>query len=496
MELNAQQKQALALAAARKRKAAQAQTSGVVPQALSGVNEGAANFLSLPNNLVVGAEMGLRSIGPGLVNLFGGNAQMPQESFLRPLLPDAGERYRAAATEIGAIKPETDDPAGKFARRVGEEVGANLIPAMGVPAKVAAVVSSAGSGIGAATMEQLFPDNPLAEFAGQMAGGIVPVGIGNAIERQSMKMAAPSLDDLRAAKNAAYREVDNLGVVYTPQAVDDLVSRFEAAGAKINPIRHGKAASMLDEIRTLRGRPQTLSELDELRQAIKRDLIDVPDGGERFFGFEFRNALDDFIERAQASMLQGGDPVAASTAINKARELNGRFRKVEDFERQMRKATNAAASTGSGGNINNQIRQKARQILDNEKRTLGYTDEEYAALEKLITQGAGEDLLRLIGKMAPGGNGLMTALNTGAIVHNPALAAIPAVAQVAKFIADKGTGKQAEILRALLARGGPIDIPKLGPRSRQVLEALLTTQAANQNAPRSTVVEALRASGQ
>lgn len=494
MELNVQQKQALALAAARKRKVAAAQTGGVVPQALSGVNEGAANFLSLPNNVIGAAEIGLRSIGPGLVNLFGGNAQMPTEPLLK--LPDAGEAYRAAATEIGAIKPETDEAAGQFARRVGQEVGANIIPTMGVPAKVASMAASVGSGVGAAAADMIAPDNPLAEFAGQMIGGGLTVGAANAIERHGLKTAAPSLDDLKVAKNAAYRAVDKLGVVYSPQAVDDLIARMEATGAKINPLRHQAAKSVLDDIRTLKGKPLTLTQLDELRQVIARDLIKTPDGGNRFFGYEFKNTLDDFINRANPSMLQSGDAVAASTAINKARELNTRFRKVEDFERQMGKATTAAASSGSGGNINNQIRQKARQILDNPKRTLAYSDEELAALEKLITQGAGEDILRTIGKLAPGGNGLMTALNTGAIVHNPALAGIPAIAQIAKFLADRGTGKQAEILRALLARGGPVDIPALGPRSQQVLEALLTTQAANQNAPRSTVMDALKASGQ
>lgn len=488
MELNVQQKQALALAAARKRKAAAAQTSGIVPQALSGVNEGAANFLSLPNTI----ELGLRSIGPAIGNALGGDFQMPTQS----LLPDAGAQFRQLGEGIGAIKPETDDPAGQFARRVGQEVGANIIPTMGVPAKAASLAASVGSGVGAATANMIAPDNSLAEFAGQMIGGGLTVGAANAIERHGLKAAAPSLDELRAAKNAAYKDVDNLGVVYSPQAVDDLIARMEAAGGKINPMRHQKAASVLEDIRKLKGKPQSLTELDELRQVIARDLIKTPDGGERFFGYEFRNTLDDFIERATASQLQGGDPVAASTAINKARELNTRYRKVEDFDRQMTKATNAAASTGSGGNINNQIRQKARQILDNEKRTLGYSQEELEALQKLITQGSLEDVMRLVGKLSPGGNGLMTALNTGAIVHNPALVAVPAVASVAKFFADRGTAKQAEILRAILARGGPVNVPALGPRSEQVLEALLATQAANQNTPRQSVAEALRASGQ
>ncbi len=456
---------------------------GLMGQVTSGLTEGAANLLSLPNTV----EMGLRSIGPAIGNAAGGDFEMPQESWL----PDAGARFRGAADAAGAMTPATDDPAGKFGRRVAQEVGANLIPAMGVPAKVASLASSLGSGVGAAIMQEVAPDNPLAEFAGQIVMGGIPVSIGNAAEKARMRTAAPTLDDLRAAKSAAYAAVDNLGVQYSPAATNDLILRMKAAGAKINPMRHPKSASMLAEIEGISGQPQTLTQLDELRQVIKRDLIDSADGSERHWGKQFQTELDDFIAKAQPSQMVSGDPATAAAAINNARKLNSQYRKVEDFERQMTKADNATAASGSGGNLNNQIRAKARQILDNPKRTRGYSAEELEALKKVISPGRGEDLLRGIGKVAPGGNGLMTALNTGAIVHNPALAAIPAVAQVAKTIADKGTVNRAAMMKALLANGTKTAVPAIGPRTEKVIEALIATQAANQNEPNSAVARAL-----
>lgn len=498
VDMSIEQKRAVALAKARQAAQGSGADRGLMGQITSGLTEGAANMLSLPNTV----EMGLRSIGPAIGNAAGGNFEMPQESWL----PDAGARFRGAADAAGSMTPVTDDPTGKFGRRVAQEIGANIIPAMGTPAKVASVVSSALSGVGAATAQHFLPGNQLAEFAGQVIGGGVPVSIGNQVERMGMAKAAPTLDDLRAAKSAAYSAVDNLGAQYSPKAVEDLILRMQAAGAKINPLRHQKAASVLDDIKGLAGQPQTLTQLDELRQVIKRDLLDTADGGERHWGKEFQSTLDDFIATAhpgfasgdkiarssnvmtgapsttiQSGTLGGIDEVAASTAINKARSLNGRYKRVEDFERQMTKADNATAASGSGGNLNNQIRQKARQILDNPKRTRGYSPEELEALKKVVQPGRGEDALRGIGKIAPGGSGLMTAINLAALSHNPLLAPIPIAGSIAKTIADKGTVNRAAILKALLANGSKTAVPALGPRTAQVVEALMATQAANQN---------------
>jgi hypothetical protein len=447
---------------------------GTAEQGMSGVNEGLANFLSLPNT----AELGLRSIGPMIGNAFGGHFAMPEKS----MLPDAGADYRRMADSMNAIKPTTDDPTGKFVRRMGQEVGANLIPSLGVESKVASVLASLGSGAGAATMEAVAPGNPVAEFAGQMIGGGVPLGIGNAMERGAMKTAAPTVDELRASKTAAYKAVEQTGVQYSPKAVDSLVTSMETAGDKINPLRHPKAASMLDDVRSLKGQPQSLTQVDELRQTITRDLIKSADGGERHWGYELRNALDKFVEGAGAAHVTGGDPVAGSSAMNVARALNARYRKTEDFTTQMTKAEHQAGSTASGGNINNAIREKARQILDSPSRRAGYSADELATLEKLVMGGKGDDVARLIGKLAPGGNGLMTALHTGAVIHNPAMAVVPVVAQVAKHMADRGTINRSRVMQALLARGGnPQKLPALAPKTAQALEALLAAQAANQN---------------
>ena len=293
-------------------------------QAMSGVNEGLANFLSLPNSI----ELGLRSIGPAIGNLMGGEFQMPTES----MLPDAGANYRAAATEIGAIRPEVDDPSARFVRRAGQEVGANLLPIAAMPAKVAATVSTLGSGLGAAGAERFFPGNPAAELAGQMLGGLGPAAIFNQAERGAMRRAAPSADDLQDMKRVAYQTADNLGVGYTPQGMADLSNSIAAATAKASPIRHANTTSMVDDIRKWTAGGMTLTQLDELRQVVRRDLIRSGDEANAHFGEAILDEIDDFIAKAGGPQVAGGNAGEGARAITAARELNTRWRKTQMVE--------------------------------------------------------------------------------------------------------------------------------------------------------------------
>lgn len=486
VEMSIEQRRALAMAKARQAAEVDQYNSSPVPQFLSGMNEGAANLLSLPNSV----EMGLRSIGPGIVNAFGGNAEMPTESWL----PDAGASYRRLTDTIGAVKPETDDGVGRFARRVGEEVGAMAIPAIGAPGKVAALASAVGSGAGAAIMEEIAPGNPFAEMAGQAVGGFTPLAVANAAERAAMKAATvPSIDELQIAKSAAYDRVDNLGVAYTPGAYDQLVARMEAAAAResLVPARHSRAQSVLEDFKARQGQPITLTQLDKMRQIIGRDLAKSADGSDRFFGRLFADEVDDFIAKASPAMVSSGNPAVAQEAILAARELNQRFKRAEAFDKEMYNAEMRTEASGSGGNINNATRQRINSILLNPNKRRQFSPEQLAEMERVVRQGQVENVLRTVGKVAPSGNGLMTALNVGAIAHNPAMAAVPVVGTIAKAIADSRTAKGAAEISAMLARGGKPTVPALGPQTEKVAAALLASQAANQNERYKPIVDAL-----
>lgn len=457
--------------------------NNALSQGLSGFNEGLGNMAGLPVDLlnnVVG-------LGMSGVNAVAGTDFKPSQ---RPV--GGSEFFKGLlAPTIGA---ESDNPMLQGVRRVGQEVGAMALPGMGVigkaaaPAKVALgeLASAVGSGTGAAIAQQAFPGNPLAEFAGQMVGGMTPGGISRAVKGSTAAKAAPSVEQLQAAKQAAYKAADNAGVAYTPAAYDkmlvDVVNRFKAD--RFNPKRHKAAASVFETLAAERGKPLTLTELDQLRQIVRRDVVNPSyrsaeleaDG---FFGELMLDAIDDMIAKARGGDILSGSGAQGAELITTARELNTRLRKTEVIEAALIKAERRAASTGSGGNLNNAIRQNIRAILDSKSKSAPFTKEELAAMEKLVRQGKMEDLLRWVGKFSPGGNGLMGMLQVGGTLVNPAVAALPIAGMAAKGMADSGTISKAAKLQAMIARGAPAPKPLPKPYSFPLLAAQAAGQTSN-----------------
>lgn len=179
------------------------QREGLFPQFASGMTEGAANFLSLPNTV----EMGLRSIGPAIGNAMGGDFAYPEQS----VLPDMGASLRNFADNTGAMTEPTDDAGGQMVRRIGQEIGGNIVPmagtAGGLGRKAAELGLTLASGSGAAVANQLAPDNPIADMAGQAAG----FGIGAGAMKLGRKLITPNPMDaqrLQIAKALQAEGVD------------------------------------------------------------------------------------------------------------------------------------------------------------------------------------------------------------------------------------------------------------------------------------------------
>lgn len=301
-----------------------------------------------------------------------------------------------------------------------------------------------GAAIGA--LDAAGHDRPVMEGAGVggllgAAGGLVGKGVEKLYSRTGGKPPVPTVDDLQRAKTAAYQAVDNAGIKYAPQQVDDLVSGIgdEMAAAKINPTRHPRAASMLQEIQGLRGQELSMTEIDQLRQVIGRDVASSPDAAERFFGKKMISNIDEFVDANG-----GGDLISA------ARSANAKFRKTEQVNTALDKAERRAASTGSGGNADNATRQNIRGLLDSEKKSRFFTPEEKKAMEKVVRGTKGQNALRLAGKLSPQGNGLMAALGVGGAMVNPILGVPALLGTGAKMVADASTrGNIDDLLRVI-----------------------------------------------
>lgn len=416
---------------------------------LSGVNEGIGGLMSLPANL----GNAVLSVGPAVVNSLAGTDFKGAD-----YLPDPGKPAIELMKMAGAIKPPSDDLGQKLARRVGQEVGASL--PLGMTRPIATIISAVGSGLGGAAAQEIDPNNPWLQLAGQFGGGAATSVLAGAAKRLAISSPKPkgatlTADDLEMLKNEAYKTVDNLGAKYSPQGYGKMLSQMDAAVKNISPTRHPKAWSMLQDLKARADKQYSgglsLTELDQVRQEIRRDLLQSSDASERHFGDLMMDEVDDFIHKAGAGDMIAGDARAADEAVRAARELNTRFRKTEVIEDALRAADLKTAA--ANGDVNSAIRRAFNTILLNPKKAASYTAAEIADMEKLVKSGDGSNLLRNIGKLS-GDTGIK------ALVHGllstqlgPAYALIPLVGSGAKALAGGRIVKAADDLRGRVAAG-------------------------------------------
>lgn len=344
-------------------------------------------------------------------------------------------------------------------------------------AEGAAYGSLYGAGAGEGVEDRLEKGVTGAAIGGAAGGAMGALGAWGA--SRAGKKAIRSIDELTKAKQAAYKAVDNSGARYSQGAFDNLVDDIgkNLKAANINPDRHPKAASMLQDLIDKKGSQPTLTELDQIRQVIRRDVANASDEAERFMGGVMMDTLDDFVRTAGKNKMAQGSSRQAARLISKARKLNTQLRKAEMLQDAMVRAERRASSTGSGGNVDNAIRQNIRHILDNPKKVRGFSKAEREALEKIVRGGRIQNLLRLIGKLSPQGSGLMTALSLGSTAYNP-LMAIPAGTGIAaKSVADRMTPAAVNSASQLVRSGGQMPGPALSPARKALIDAAIRVQA-------------------
>lgn len=313
---------------------------------------------------------------------------------------------------------------------------------------------------------------------GQLFGGKAP------------RMTVPQL---QAAKNQAYQDVANAGVEYTPGTIRGMLADMDAASPAY-PGRHDQVIAAKGQINSNIGnpaRPVTLPEVDLNRQIIGRDLNSLPDRAQQEMGLDMTNAMDDALSNVSplGVTTRSGDPADGLAALNEARGLNQRMRKLEDMTRVEDKAELQAAKNMDAG-FDSTMRNNVTGILTNPKRMRGYTPDEEAAMRQVVTGGgpfSKTNIARQIGRMAPGGGlslgagGISTGIAAALTGGNPAAMTMAALAPSAvgflgKRVAGRGTRKASNDLLDLVASGGkapPPRSPALSPQDKDALGKFL-----------------------
>lgn len=371
---------------------------------------------------------------------------LEQERRVNPVGSFAAELAGAIPTGVGL--------GGKIAGQ-----GASTAARMFSGAAVGGAQGAAyGAGASGDSLEERATGAAFGAGTGAALGGAIPAvekGFRSLFGRTGAVM--PEIDDLYRAKDSAYKLVDSSGFRYSQQQFDGLVNdiyrRVGAGDIDPNPDgAHKFAVSMLNRLNN-RAAPQTLSQLDDLRQVIRRDVIDGGSKADGHFGEMMLDAIDDFIDQT------GGGGV-----IGSARKAHQTLRKSEMLADAVEKAKLNSASSGSGGNIDNALRQQIKAILTNPSRVRSFTKAERDMMKKIVEGGGStQGFLRLVGKLSPSGNGLMAALGVGATAANPAMAVPIGVGIAAKSLADNATRRGVQGLERAVRTAGASIAPRALP---------------------------------
>ena len=385
-------------------------------------------------------------------------------AFRKQQIKDARERAGLAGTAMEVLG--TMVPAGALARSAlsaTRYVPATLQGGKGLAARTGAMALD-GSTLG--TLQALGNDQDLATGAamGALGGGLGNLG-GEAIGAGVNKLAGAfnkpvptmSADELKAAGSKAFEEARNAGVIFKPEGIDRVrqASYADMAQKGYHPNLQPGAATAYGELdRLVQGGNVDLQGLQTLRELTSGGYIPGNAKNNEMIGSIIQR-IDDFAANAGPADVLTGDSQAASAALKTGRDYWSRFRKTEKLDQLLNRAEMNAASSGTGGNIQNATKQQLKTILRDKKQMRGFTADEKDALRKAVMGTPGEKTLRALGGFDPTKGTLPAAFGTTVSFSNP-LIGIPMMlgGAAARRGAEAVTSRNAEIVRRLIAAGG------------------------------------------
>lgn len=378
-----------------------------------------------------------------------------------------------AGNVAGALALPVAGPASAIAARAAPVVGRGVASALGAGTVGAGYGAAYGAGEGDTLAERLHNAE-----TGAAVGGIGGAAVGPIVDKTLSPLARwaatklgrtppvapiPDKQELFDKAHQAYLNSEQKGVMVRPDAVRSLYDDIarDLAGKGYHPKNTPELQAALGElykasIPAMNGQPNytTLKGLDIINQ-MARNASTSPNPQSRLMGGIFHNKLDDFLDTLGPSNTIGGNAPEAVEALNAGRELWRSARKTETIENLVDDALMRTSSTGSGGNINNALRQELRKVIVQARKKPGrWTDDELDAMRSIVDGTPTQNAARLLGKLSPSGNGLMAALELGAVAHNPAALPAPLIGMLSKAYADKATRAGVHDLQELIRSGG------------------------------------------
>jgi hypothetical protein len=328
--------------------------------------------------------------------------------------------------------------------------------------------------------------------------GVTPMGIAAAAPKA---VPAPSVGELKAAARVGYQAPEVAQVQIAPQAAANLSTKIESDLLQQGFRPRGQGA-VFDEVKALTPSQGISSvgvaDIDAARKALgiyakEVDAVGKPTS-QAAAASRAIDHINDFLPNLAPADVVAGDATAASQILKEAQENWGAAKRAEQVDLQLTRADRQAAKSGSGSNIENSMRQKIATLLDNPRRTVGFSDAEKHAMEAIVRGTASRNALRKAGKLGVDG-GLSLLLHSGtALSTGGANLPIAAAGTAARKIGEALTARSGSNLSEMVRSRSPLATRKVGTHAVQ--HALLSNSSAPVAAaiPYSAIVSALLAS--
>jgi hypothetical protein len=377
--------------------------------------------------------------------------------------------------------------------RLGEPWQAGAATPVGRAVRSSALGAAKGAGVSAATAEGGVQDRLEAAALGGATGGALGLALPLALEgtakgtqtfaeavaKKKSAAQVPSVDAIKAAASAEYKNASNAGAIIGPQALQNLSQSIKGDLAQFgyHPELQPKVGIVLKELDRVSQGNITADGVDTLRK-IARSVATSADPSERTLGGMIIGKIDDMMENLQPSDVVQGNAAQATESLGKARDLWKTMRKAELLEGLVDKGELQGMSTNSGGNVQNLIRQKMRTvILENPKNARMFTPDELKSVRQIVQGTWGQNTLRQLGRLAPSSNAWLGIVSTFAA---PGVGvAVPMVGAGAKALATRSTKKAIEKLTTSVKQGAYSAAPQLQP-STPTFPLQLRQQLINQ----------------
>lgn len=444
-------------------------------QGMSGVNEGMASVLGGPVDLATAAM----NLVPKGINALA-NTNIPEIEN-----PMFGSQSIKGMMGDSLIYGQSADPSKQFARRIGESVGAAAVPAGfagSLPKMGATMLAGAGGGVGAATAQQAFPGNPLAEMGGEVLGGGLTgaglLGSANRNARRQIEAAVPTSPQLREQAGDLYRQAEARGVTADPMMTQNLADNMRDVlrrDGRISPTGrmadvYPKAREGMQLVEDYAGQPMNPTQMDTVRKIIAEGMGSA-DANERRIGSMMTDEFDNFA-----------NPLAPE--FPQARDIASRYLTAEKLE-QARKLAGARAGQFTGSGFENALRTEYRGMDRGAiKGSQRFGEDVTGAIETVSRGTPGANFARAIGRFAPTGPvPVGVGAGMGGMIGGPAGAivggTIGALGTAGRMTATKMGIRNADVAELTARNGGKLPEPMvLTPDLQRLAAAYMAAESA------------------